>query len=438
MLQVLDARKTMSIERDDVINDKSKGKVKIDKAAEVANNLACAIVNDGRVIDGSRLRLTDAIMSPDITRFFPVAVEMIMREEMEPATPITNNVFDQMMAYKEGYDIKIGAIGAITIREVAEASEYPEVFFDVDGGDMVSVIFKKYGVKLGMSREAKERDNWGILKLWLQKCSNAFARNKEKTHARILNNLGVTLIDNRTPADSFIGTVTGRGIDGAQNGTFSHNDLMKVYVWGQQRELNYDTIIMHPFAWEMWMVDPELKEIAMNGSNVATYKMPSGMGAKGWPAPHGKLGEQTGPYGNETNLLAKMGAYPYTYDLNPFGMTYNIRPQTLPGLKTVIVSPHVPIARDGVTGKYITNVIFVDSTNCGVHITKEATTSEQWEDTEKEVSWLKLRERNGTALYSQGRGVAVVKNVVCDRNYTFQNMNSVVLSPLTTNIQLIS
>lgn len=438
-LPVFDAIYTQAIERKDVLEYRDeKGQKKVYEprdAANMANIITEAIYNDGRTAEG-RVEFYDVLTSPDMNHLFPVSVEMIMREEIEPATPISSQLFDQYMTYQEGPQVVIGAMGAVHVEEVAEISQYPEVMFDIDGGDQVSVQIKKFGVKIGFSMEARERDGWGLQKIWLSKVSNAFARNREKTAAQMLNLRGVTVMDNKNPSESEHGTTTGRGIDGAQNGTFSHNDLMKVYVYGMTRGYFYDTVLVHPFGWEMWMVDPELKEIATSGTNVLTMKAPNGRGAITWPDPHGPLGTKTGAFGNAT-LGEKLGAYPYTNNLNPFGSTFNIKPPTLPGLKQIIVTPFVPISQVS-NGKYMTNVIFADSSMCGVFVTKENPTTDTWEDVEKEANWLKVRERWGTALYNQGRGVAVVRNVLCDRNYTFQNMNSVQLEVLTANTALFS
>jgi len=62
---------------------------------------------------------------------------------------------------------------------------------------------------------------------------------------------------------------------------------------------------------------------------------------------------------------------------------------------------------------------------------------EEWADIEREINFIKIRERYGLALQEQGRAVAVARNIVIDRTYAFDNVNSVTLNALTTTSNLV-
>ena len=110
----------------------------------------------------------------------------------------------------------------------------------------------------------------------------------------------------------------------------------------------------------------------------------------------------------------------------------------------MIVSPHVgygtaSIDPDGASGSdaaynvNVTDIIMADSQNAGLLMTKEGVSMDEWNDPERDIRAMKIKERWGMALLAQGKGVAVAKNVVIADNYTFENVNNADLAAQGTD-----
>lgn len=422
--------------------DKAKGEIGTKSQADFYKTtfVADAIANHGwSSMEGIKLDFKDAVSSEFFRQFIPDAVEVIMRAEIEPQTPVSSMLFDVIDTYTGQTMIEIGAIsGAIAVKEVAEASEYPTVNFSVDGGNAVRVTIKKYGLKFGLTMEAKELDQWGLLALFMRKIGNAFARKRESLCVDLMSLQGYTMYNNASPGNSLLGTTTGRGIDGAQNGTLSPEDLQWMYTWLSQRGFQPDTIIMNPLAWMLFATTPQLRELVISGNrleNITEY--PNSGYAPGFGTRLGKLGPSTVAIGGsiENPVLGKIGAHTYGTQLNPFGATFRARPSFMPGPLNIILSPLVSYYQTS-GGAYATNFIMCDSNNVGAIIRREAPTTEQWMENETEISWTKIRERYGACLYSQGRGIAIARNIILDKSYVFDNVNYQSLSPLTQSVAI--
>jgi hypothetical protein len=93
---------------------------------------------------------------------------------------------------------------------------------------------------------------------------------------------------------------------------------------------------------------------------------------------------------------------------------------------TVLVSPHVGYDASGAKPK--TDIMMADSSRAGILITKEGVSLDQWNDPERDIRAMKIKERWGMALFEQGKGIAVARNITIDRNYSFENVNQVTLS----------
>jgi hypothetical protein len=192
-----------------------------------------------------------------------------------------------------------------------------------------------------------------------------------------------------------------------------------------------DTIAMNPFAWQTFMVDPEMKEIVINNNTVVTYRHPQGSAAKNrfsvLQGPNG-LGLPYGKGMGNNSLdptLAKLGINPYSRNLSMLGASFNIAPKYFPTPLTIVVSPFIPLSRVGST--YVTDIVCGQSGESGVVLREGDPIVKQFEVKEKEAVVVRMREGLGYGMLNLGRAVRIAKNVVIDRNYVFQNTNSVSL-----------
>lgn len=388
--------------------------------------------------DFKAFELRDLITTQDLTRFIPQTVETVVREALEPNLFIVDRLFQQI-TIERGSRVQIGAIGAMEAGRVGQGGEYPERFVDLDGGDMVALTTNKHGLKISLTEEVIKENLFDVVGIWLRAAGRALARHKERTAAKLINEMGYDIFDNINPTNSWSGTTTGRDITGAANGSVTVNDVFECYAYLLQRGFVPDIMLMHPMAWKTFMTDTEMREVVLANATVASYKMPSGSPSAGWGTSHSGYGLRTTATGNAgTDGNNTKGASAWTQLLNPMGATFNITPRYLPAPIEVIVTHYVPFrygtrtagtANESTAGA-VTNLIMVDSSNCGVVGQSMPVTMDRWSDPERDIENMKLKEAWGLGLLEQGKSIAVMRNVAVRRNYNFRNSNSQNLSEL--------
>ena len=410
---------------------------------------------------GESVAIKEALTTQDFPNLFYAATEILMMNRIVPQRVISDNLFTTIPYAGQHATVTIRTLGGVRVEEVAEGAEYPETSSGInDQTYRINLEVKKYGAKIAATNELMNTDNWGILGYTLASLADELSNKKEKLCMQMVNELaGYTLLDNNNPTNTPLGSATGRGLDGVQNGALGIDDIMNVLAFMQMRGVNVDTIIVHPFAWSMWARDPQIREVMLNSGVIYT---PQGNAAPGWGQPLGQFGPNYGSFGSGISQLSpsavaaggnfnandpffgKLGISPNAYpNLTPFGSTFFVQPKFIDRPLKIVVSPFVPYYKisgssvSAANGKYATNIIFADSKNCGIILQKDNPSMEEWDDIEREVHFLKVKEKYGLAMCNQGRNVAVLKNIVIDRTYAFENMNSVTLTPLTTNTALV-
>ena len=180
--------------------------------------------------------------------------------------------------------------------------------------------------------------------------------------------------------------------------------------------------------------------------------MPGGNAAPGFPeSEHGGLGLWSKGYGNPWPGTAspevKAGADPWSWGLNPMGSSFMMKSDFFPGPVRIIVTPTVSVDPDGFvnptqggtggglpnTGDLATtDIIMACSNYCGVMVMPygSAVKFDDWRDPERDIVNIKATKIWGMGILAQGRGMNVARRVVVDRNYAFNNVNSVSLDPL--------
>jgi len=382
---------------------------------------------------GENVTLKEIMTSVDFPQLFYAATEILMKSRIVPDRLISRNLFETIPYAGNAINVTIRTLGGVEVEEVPEGSKYPETSSAVsDQAFRIYLEIKKYGAKVAGTRELLESDNWGIFAYTVKSLADELLNKKEALCVKMLNEMaGHTLKDNADAANVQLGSCTGRGIDGAQNGALGLDDIMEILAWMEMRGYMIDTIMIHPFAWALWARDTEIREVMMG--NGVTY-IPQGGPAPGWdPMPWGSLGQPWSKYGGAgtqsltpaaanaagasswnapDSLYGKLGigtgyAWP---NLTPFGATYYTTPKHVDRPFKILVTPLVPyyqISGGSKAGKYACNIVFADSRKCGL------------------------------ILQEQGRAVAVARNVVIDRTYAFDNVNSQTLSALTTTTNLV-
>jgi len=383
-------------------------------------------------------QMNDFFSSKDFTRFIPETINRIVREAIEPELLVTPNLFQEIRYEGPGRSIEIGSLGAFHVAEVPEGSEYPEVEFNYGEGQMVQVGVKKHGLKIAVTEEVVDNNMFDVFGMFLRMSGKAFARHREASSIRLLNDMGGTIFDNAVPDESEYGICTGRGIDGNPNGSMTVDNLFDMYVHMQLRGFSPDTLVMNPLAWRIFMSDPETREIIIQGATLATNSQPNGSAAGAYGTTLGGYGTRTTATGNPTGDPNKVaGNSPWTTQLNPLGATFNIAPKYLPSPLKVLVTPlvnYTPAANK--SDHPTTDIIMADSSRAGILLTKEGIHQDEWNDPERDIRAMKLREKWGMAILEQGKGVGIARDVVVARNYVFDNVNQATLSPTSGNYDL--
>lgn len=405
---------------------------------------------------GESANIKEVMTSIEYPKLFMAATEILMMNRLSPARVITENLFEEIPYTGQSANVTIRTLGGVKVEEVPEGGNYPETGTAVaDQAYRIALAIRKFGAKVGGTRELIESDNWGIFAATLAMLKDELDNNRENLAMQMLNNqAGYVLIDNANAANVALGSATGRGIDGSFNGAFGLDDAMNLISWMEMRGYYVDSVLLHPFMWSMWQRDPEIREV-MLGSSV--QYVPNGNAAPGWGDPFGGLGApwsrfgstipQTTPavaqaglsgFNTVDPIYGKLGISNYAWpNLTPFGATYQAQPKHIDRPLKVIVTPLVPYYKISGSTKYATNLIFADSRKCGLILRKENPTFENWKDIEREIDWIKIRERFGMALKEQGRAIAVARNIVIDRTYAFDNVNSATLSAVDTSVNRI-
>jgi len=444
-----------------ILTDDDRKKIAEDQ--EITENIYRIFTNDGYIVDAGfsqKVTINDLLTLPDVQRFVPQVVTRILHEAREPALVISS-IFDKIRL-ERGQTIQIGAIGAIAVHEVPEGGEYQPSDIVYDSGNMVGLSVRKYGTLLQFTEEMFEESQWDVIGLWMRAAGRAFARNREQRASLLLNEQGVVYFDNRSPSTAISGVTHGRNIAGVANGSITANDIFDMYAFLAMRGFVPDTLLIHPLAWAVFATDPDMKEIVLENGQLTSRRMPEGGPDPGWGTELNRLGWRTKAEGvglgsttgagtayagwtdpNIPAAMQKIGAIPYTTYLSALGATFNVQPRYLPGPLTVLVSPFVPFtASTSATGNENTvatcSVIMLDSSATGAFIEKTPLTTEEFNNPMTDTRSLKLRERWGMALYEQGKGVVIAKNLVVTRHYNFQNTHNVTLGEINDRTAIVS
>lgn len=391
-----------------------------------------------------KLELKDALTTDDLTRFIPTVVTTIVREALEPATIVVNELF-QPITLTRGRQVQIGSIGAMEVRDIPEGGEYPEFYPDMDGGNMIAMNVGKVGVMIHFTDEMIDDTQFDVVGLWLRAAGRAFARHKERKGMKLLDEMGIVIFNNNDPANAQEGVCTGRDITGAQNGSMTLNDVFQMYAFLANRGFSPSHWVVHPLAWAMFLTDSEIREVIMNGNTLMSNRLPQGSPSPGWPTEFGGLGIRTKGTGEGPeqpdfgpNAANKYGANAFSNRLNSLQSTFNIPPRGLPAPLTMLVTPWVAYrsiagrAGTAADGKPSATVVMADAAATGLHVTRETVSVEEFDKPLIDMHGLKLRERYGFLPIEQGKGVAIGRHIIIDRNYVFENSNSVTLGALDT------
>jgi len=349
-------------------------------------------IKDEEVINVS---LEDALSHESATRFFPMTVETVVREAVEPV--LVGTYLLERINYQKGLQMSNPtSVGAMVAEDIGQTGEYPEVALNFGPGASIVTIGKS-GIALKFSDDFTRYSNFDMLGIYLKAAGRAMARLKESKIWAMFGEMGVVTHDNLNPGNSIFGVTTGYGWNGSANGSITLEDIYNAYAAILENGFIADTLIVHPLTFTMFLSDPVLRVMALEHGGGAWFNGWNGSGVNQNPFSRGMLGK-AGPGmkpASEQSEAEKM-------------INGTMKVPGYLGLPIrIIASPFVPYNK---TTK-LTDIYFVDSSNIGAIVVDEDVTMVEIPDKLHEITKIKFRERYSILPYNEGNAVGVMKNV---------------------------
>jgi len=362
--------------------------------------------NNGKLEDGTRIKIEDALSVPNAPMLMPKVISNIVKEAAEPLLVGTSLL--QRINYSYGQTITFPAVGALVAADIAEGMEYPERSLQM-GGSTVTATVGKSGVAVKITDEMIRYSQFDVIGMHLRAAGRALARHKEVKIFNYIRAMGVPVFDNVTPTRSLRGVTTGRDLSGAGNGSVTMDDIFDTYAQIITQGFIPNTLLMHPLTWTMFVKDATLRWFVLQNGGGGVFGPWSGQPAQRAPwdnSNQGGLGVSAGqtiiPPGavsgeQATGLLG----YPQTLNSAPVLPSYMNIPFR------IIVSPFVPYD----PRRKLTDIYMFDSNELGVLIVDEEVMTEEFDDPRVDIRKIKLRERYGIGILNEGKAIAILKNV---------------------------
>lgn len=370
-------------------------------------NIYSAFVTGGYDLAGNTVTIQDALNDADSHLVFKRVITEIIQETIEP-TLIGHMLLETIYTNEQGASQivirTLGPVGEIDF-DIPEGGEYPEIKPGRNQQSIVTAQYSKSGCKLKITEELLASSQWNIIEILIRDAAKALARWKERKIFNMLSSVGNVVFDNVNPNASELGRTQGRDILGAGNGSMTQANLIDMYSSLLTKGYVPNVILVHPLQWAMFAKDPIIREAGMIKGDISQWLTsqisPVNPYARIRPwTTATRLGNQDRQDLSleETSLLSR--STPRIPSYSP-----------LSGL-TIIPSHYVPFDPINNTA----DLIMMDTTRSGAVIVNETLMLDQWEEKERDISVIKMREKYALALYDQGRAVAVAKNISLEAN----------------------
>lgn len=340
-----------------------------------------------------RVTVQETLTSTDTVKLIPKVIEGQLREAAEPEYLATR--FFKTVRVNEGGSAVyvIPVVGELYASEVAEGGRYNESTVDfntVENGSF-EIRVKKIGLKVSLTEEAVTDGAWDIMGINISKMGRAMARYKEELCLNAFSDHGHIVFDNAVRGQMPSAGTSGLDADGSYNDTLSVEDFLDMMLAMMGNDRTPTDIIMHPLTWVVFARNSML-------GNGLTFGAFGGMQMHPWGATQGTPGF--------AGLNADMG--PQKFIMSPDQVQGR-----LPMPVRVNFSPFVRF--DKKTKRF--DMYMLDANNVGIIAQKEALTTDNWTDPERDIRLLKCKERYGVGILDNGRGIAVARNLAVAPSY---------------------
>lgn len=338
------------------------------------------------------MNLREMLTSTDVIDMVPKVITGEMIEAQEPEL-LAANLFTKVQAPGSGVTIIVPMIGEIFVREVGEGEPFNESEPDISTAEnsKLTIDIKKVGVKVSITEEALSDYTWDIYNITVKKVGRAFARFREQKCFNEFSMHGHTVFDNSIRAQKPEAGTTGHDQFGNLNDTLTMEDFLDLMLAAITNHHNPTDVFAHPMLWTVFarnsMVGAGMQWGALGGQNIN----PSG-GTQGSP--------------NFNGLQNNMG--PQSFIMRP-DQVQNRMPFAL----TVNLTPFVKFDKE----KKLFDMYIVDRENVGVIAQRQELTQDQWTNPERDLHYIKAKERYGVGIQDHGLGIMVAKNIKADVTY---------------------
>jgi hypothetical protein len=345
------------------------------------------ILNTQGDFSKGRATVQETLMSTDVTRLIPKVIEGKMREAAEPEYLATR--FFKTVQVPDGgtYSYIIPYIGEIYASEVSEGGRYNEQYADINMVERGSleIRIKKFGIKISLTEEAITDGAWDLYSMNVAQMGRAMARCKEEQCFNEFTIHGNTIFDNAIKDQQPEAATHGLDVNGKPNDTLTMEDFLEMMLAMMGQNNTPTDVIMHPLTWVIFARNTMI-------GNGLTFGAFNGQQVHPWGATQGTPGF--------AGLNSEMGPQKFVLSPNdvqgrlPFGININF-------------SPFIKFDKS----KRTFDMYIVNANNVGVIAQKDALSTDNWTDPERDVRMLKAKERYGVGILDHGHGVAVARNL---------------------------
>ena len=375
--------------------DYKEGKTTVEPKAKVESfdMIEKMLMNSQGDFSKGRVTVQETLTSTDTVKLIPKVIEGQLREAAEPQYLATRFMKKVKVDQGNSAVYVIPVVGEIYASEVAEGGRYNEssVDFNTLENGTYEIRVKKIGVKASITEEAITDGAWDIMGINVAKMGRAMARYKEEWCFNSFSQHGHIVFDNELRAQLPEAGTSGMAADGSYNDTLSVEDFIDLVLAMMGNNHNPTDVIMHPLTWIVFARNSMI-------GNGLTYGALGGTQIHPWGATQGTPGF--------AGLSADMG--PQKYILKPEQVQ-----NRLPMPMRINFSPFVRFDKK----KKKFDMYILDAAEVGIIAEKEALTTDNWTDPERDIRLLKCKERYGVGILDNGKGICVARNIAVAPSY---------------------
>jgi HK97 family phage major capsid protein len=328
-----------------------------------------------------RISMSEALRAADASILFPKVISDVLLRPKEPLM-IGQTLLSRTINVDNVRSVEFPTMGAIRAFDIGDTGEYREQL-PAFTEHITEIKVNKSGLKIGISEDVIADSMWDLLALYVEAAGYAMLRHKEEKIFLEFQAKGHKVFDNSSTNSA--AWTHGKTIGQAANYSVTYDDFIDAMGALVANEYVPTDIIMHPLAWAVFAKDPILRNVMYTQGQV---------GQSIWT---------TKPDFDQTANVPWQVAYQVT----PFV------PFTMAG--TLSTGPASGLAACNYTDIYV-----VDRNNSVVILQKDPMSTDEFEDPNRDIKMMKVKERYGVGSINGGRASAVIANVRLEQNWSPQ------------------